>query len=90
MLEVRIDHAASVLIEDALLEQRIGKPHQHAALDLAFDLQRIDRPTAILDRDHALHPHDAGLGIDRHLGELNTAEILMRERGICHGRRNPP
>ena len=82
MFEIGIDHAPGRLIEDAFFEQRIGEAHQNAAVDLAFDLPRIHRPAAILDGDHALDAHDAGLGVDRDFGELHAAQILLRQRGI--------
>ena len=77
------------LVENAFLEQGVGKPHQDAALHLALDLQRIDRPAAILDRDHALDPHDARLGIDGDLGKLDAAQILLCQRGIPHPAAKP-
>src|ERR1017187_7763623 len=50
MLEIGIEHMASMTIDDAILEQGVGEAHQHAALDLTFDEQRIHGASAILDR----------------------------------------
>ena len=80
MLEIGIEHVAGVAVEHALLEQGIGNPLQDAALHLAFDLQRIHRASAILHRDDALDAHDAGLGVDRHLGELHAAQRSFAPR----------
>ena len=71
-------------IEDAIFVERIGEAHQHAALNLAFEQQRIDRPSAVLHRDDPLDPDDPGLGIDRDLGELHAADILLRLRRFAH------
>ena len=47
-----------------------------AAVDLAFDLARIHRPSAIVHGNNARDPDNPCLGVDRYLGELNTAEIF--------------
>src|SRR5208282_3451338 len=83
MFKVRVDHAASVLVEDAVLEQCIGEPHQNAAMHLALDLPGIYRPAAILYRNDALHAHDAGLGVDCHCGKLDAAQILVRQSSVA-------
>ena len=71
-------------VENALLIERVGNAHQHAALDLAFEQQRIDRPAAVLHRDDALDADDPGLGVDRDFGELHAAEVLLRLRRLAH------
>ena len=53
-------------------------------MHLALDLPRIHRPTAILHRDDTLDAHDAGLGVDRDFGELDAAQILLRQGGVAH------
>ena len=68
----------SALIDDALFEQRIGEAHHDAAVNLAFEQQRVDRAAAIVHGDHALDPYDAAFGIDSHFGELHAADV-----GVC-------
>ena len=53
-------------------------------LNLAFDLPRIHRASAILHRDETLDTHDAGLGVDGDLGELDAAQIVLGKRGVGH------
>src|ERR1019366_9555266 len=44
MLQVRIEHASALAIENAILVQREGDAHEGAAVDLALDLARIHWP----------------------------------------------
>src|SRR5208283_2791288 len=89
VFEVRIDHAAGVPVEDTFLEQRIGEPHQDAAMHLALDLPWIYWPAAILHGDDALHAHDTGLGIYRHFGKLHATQIPVCQGGVAHALAKP-
>ena len=63
-------------VEMALLVQRVADALDHAAVDLAFDQLRIDRPAAVVNRDDALDLDDAGFGVDRDLRELHAADAV--------------
>src|SRR5205085_46493 len=73
LVQVWVDHHAGVAVEDAVLVKGIADALDHAAVDLAFERQRVDRPATIVDGDDALDLDHAGLRIDGHLRELHAA-----------------
>src|SRR5207237_7904818 len=73
-VDVRMHHHAVVAVETAILVQRIRDALQNADVDLAFELQHVHRPAAIVHGDHVLDLDDPGLGVHPHLNELHAAE----------------
>src|SRR5262249_34421544 len=78
-LDIRVDHAAAFLVEDAVLEQRVRHPLDHAALDLALDGEGVDGDAAVVDGDDALAAALAVGEIHFPCGELRSGrEALPR------------
>ena len=75
----------AVLVVAQLLEQRLGDPGGHAAVDLALGDQRVDDRAGVVDRDQALQVDRAGLGVDldhRHVGAERERRLGGGEVGL--------
>ena len=66
------------------LRQRVADALDDPALDLAGSAELVDDAADVVDRDHLVDPHLARLGVDGHLGDLDT------ERQDSHPRRIRP
>ena len=78
-LHVGIENAAAELVEDSLFPERPGDAHDQRAVDLALGLLEADDQAAVLDRDHLVHRNDAGLDVDRNIGDLYAADARVVE-----------
>ena len=71
-LHVGVQHAAGLLVHDALFEESGADAHDDGAVDLAFRQPRVDDQPAILHGHVAVHLTSPGLGIHRNVGHLNA------------------
>ena len=70
--KIRIQHHAGQIVHHALLIKRVAHAHDDAAVDLAFERERVNDEAAIVDGDDLLHRDQAGLRVHGHLGELHA------------------
>jgi hypothetical protein len=62
------------VIDDALLEEGVRHPLDHATDDLTLGGEAVHRNAAVLEGDHSLHPDRAGFRVGQDLGELATGD----------------
>ncbi len=74
VLEIGVQHVASVPVHDALLEEGVRDALEDAAVDLADDARGVDGTSAVVRSEDLLDVHAAGLGVD---GELNIVDATV-------------
>ena len=76
-------------VVDRVLEQRLADALDDAAMDLAFEQQRIDGAAEIVDHGVALDGDHAGVGIDLDLDDVAAVGKGLRRRHAVMRRVEP-
>src|SRR5438105_7690831 len=77
--EARIEHDAHLAVHHAALEEGHAHRLDHAAVDLAFERDAVERQPAVLHMAHFDDANFAGLDVDFDLGERDAVDAASRQ-----------